>query len=770
MKAKYVMLVLILSSLLLTTFYFYPIIAHLNSVLFVNNGDGLKNYFTYLFYINQNTGVHFTGMNYPFGENVVFTDNTPLLAWTIKAVGSYIPAVGSYALGIMHTSLLLSLTIGSVYVFKILKRFGVANWWAIPSALFIIYFSPQLFKLQGHFGMAYLCYLPMQIFWLMRYHQSGKWKFLAYTALLTTLFTFLHVYQLAFTLVLGCSYVVSHFIIYRKAPLKSRLGKMIPVLLFMLISCIVFVLYLKLTDPVSDRTTYPYGVFGSGTTGADIFTSAITPLGLIFQFLFGGANGPGEGYTYIGLISILVCLFLIYRIIRSISLNVIKHTKVATHPLRDFRIWLLIALFELLFSMGVPFVWHLQFLADYFPPLRQFRAMGRFSWSFYYLIMLFCSVFLYRLYQWLRLKNYRWQPHSLMATVLIIWALQMSGYAQWVVDNITGPARGKYVQFFSENEPTWPEWLREKDVQPDTFQALLALPFVHVGSEKLWLQDNDLGRTLMYGYQFALQTGTPLIDVMLSRTSWSQAFATVQLVDGLYSEKPLLDSFSAQPVAVLVNKHFPLKTNEQEWIKNARFIGSRHDMDIYSLSVNDFRAHSQKIRDSIKAIALNSPDKAGLTGDNPGFYFVNHFDQSVQQATFAGTGAFRPDKKVKEQFIAEIVPKLKDTSNHNYLFSIWVHCDSTDYKSPYFIFRQFNQRNELISELTWDTKYSTHVLDNWYLAERELSLKADVHLLKIFVGNPRYCFALDELAFWPAKNVYYYKPNDSTLLLNNRPQ
>ena len=37
--------------------------------LFEDGGDGLKNYYTLDYYVKHDDGWHFTGMNYPYGEN-----------------------------------------------------------------------------------------------------------------------------------------------------------------------------------------------------------------------------------------------------------------------------------------------------------------------------------------------------------------------------------------------------------------------------------------------------------------------------------------------------------------------------------------------------------------------------------------------------------------------------------------------------------------------------------------------------------------------------
>jgi hypothetical protein len=45
-------------------------------------------------------------------------------------------------------------------------------------------------------------------------------------------------------------------------------------------------------------------------------------------------------------------------------------------------LWLFIAFSALLFSMGAPFTWHMEWLLDYASALRQFRTLGRFAWIF----------------------------------------------------------------------------------------------------------------------------------------------------------------------------------------------------------------------------------------------------------------------------------------------------------------------------------------------------------------------------------------------------
>ena len=55
--------------------------------LFVDSADGLKNYFTGAYFVKHDGfGVWSEGMNYPYGEHVVYTDNQPIISMILKAV------------------------------------------------------------------------------------------------------------------------------------------------------------------------------------------------------------------------------------------------------------------------------------------------------------------------------------------------------------------------------------------------------------------------------------------------------------------------------------------------------------------------------------------------------------------------------------------------------------------------------------------------------------------------------------------------------------
>src|ERR1035437_8133996 len=60
-------------------------VLHPWNVVLELGGDGGKNIFTYLYHILYGKGIWFTGMNYPYGEHIVYTDGQPLLSVTLSS-------------------------------------------------------------------------------------------------------------------------------------------------------------------------------------------------------------------------------------------------------------------------------------------------------------------------------------------------------------------------------------------------------------------------------------------------------------------------------------------------------------------------------------------------------------------------------------------------------------------------------------------------------------------------------------------------------------
>src|SRR5687768_16710515 len=92
-------LIAILLTTILMFVYYTRFILQAHQIAFSPWGDGYKNYYTLAYYLRYDCGIHFAGMNYPFGENVVFTDNQPAIAWLLKPFAIVFPSITDHIHG-----------------------------------------------------------------------------------------------------------------------------------------------------------------------------------------------------------------------------------------------------------------------------------------------------------------------------------------------------------------------------------------------------------------------------------------------------------------------------------------------------------------------------------------------------------------------------------------------------------------------------------------------------------------------------------------------
>jgi len=772
--------ILWICSIAITVFCFSEVVFNPNTTIIGAGGDGIKNYYTYLYYITNDGGsTHFSGMNYPFGEHIVFTDNMPLLAGTIAWLKNWFPNIGHYSLAIMHLLLLSSISFGTWYIYKIIRKYNNNPAWAVISALFIAFFSPQIFKIYGHYGMGFCFYIPFVMYQLQCFKERSSFRYPLAIFICSILLAFIHLYNLALIAILVAFYGLAYLIVEKRQALRQKLWTIIPLLFSVGLSFVLVKVFMKVTDTIADRPEYPHGILGYETKDKDLLVTD-TPLGHILQFIFGKPNGiaESEGKAYLGVVTITVCCILIFKFIRSLFKKY-RATRTTIQPLKAYNIWLLVGLFHLLFALGIPAVWMRDWLADYISVFRQFRTLGRFIWPFYYIIMIYASLYIYHYVQILKSKHKAKLAYGLLATVVLLWAIQLSGYLKFNRE-VSQQSPDNYARIFEAPSDNWNSWLQQKGYQPADFQAAIGLPFYHIGSEKIWLMDVDEGNTAYLLFKLSLQTGLPLIDVMMSRTSWSQTFEMINIIDGPYTQKKYFDRLNDKPILLLVNENIDLKSKEEEWVKNATLIGKREEnLSVYAIKIKDLLQSDSLARQTAQTAALQAlPLKEGLLQDSTrAFVYTNHFDQTGFDQSFIGKGSFAAVHGGQKASLDTIVlPASRKDSLYN--LSLWAKCNMIDYRSPYFDIIQLDEKDQQVAFADVSTKYSTQVSGDWFFIDKDLKIAPEARKIVILINKNRSkkeYYAIDELVFRPRTATSFYwadefKGKKKVLFLNNRPQ
>jgi len=162
-------------TVVLTFFLFYPILSTYifspNSHMHAFGGDALAIYYDIQYHVCYGSGTKFTGMNYPNGELIFLTDAQGALAMVLQWINKIVP-ICDYVIGIINFLNAISVLIASGVIFAILRSQGVSIFIAIVFSPLITLLSPQIFRLGGHFGLAYLFIIPLVYLYIIKLQKN----------------------------------------------------------------------------------------------------------------------------------------------------------------------------------------------------------------------------------------------------------------------------------------------------------------------------------------------------------------------------------------------------------------------------------------------------------------------------------------------------------------------------------------------------------------------------------------------------------------------
>ena len=113
-------------------------------------------------------------MNYPFSENIMYTDCHPLQANLLKFINQFFPEVSNYSIGIINSFMILSIAITGLFLYLIFIKLGVSSLLSVLGALAITILSPQLFRLTGHLALSYSFFIPITIYLLLLFEEKNS--------------------------------------------------------------------------------------------------------------------------------------------------------------------------------------------------------------------------------------------------------------------------------------------------------------------------------------------------------------------------------------------------------------------------------------------------------------------------------------------------------------------------------------------------------------------------------------------------------------------
>lgn len=675
-----------------------------NQFLFGRSLDALKNYFTPAWYIKYDEGFHFTGMNYPFGEHVLYTDNQPLISWLLNLVNHHILPVEDYSVGIFNTLMLLSF-LGCLYVvFRILRHYYLPNWYAIPAAVVITFLSPQFHRFAGHFALAYPVIIPL-IWWLL-IRSTGttrRWLNAALLILTLSLVAWIHAYYLLIGVLFSVAYFAVHGFHHRKNK-PEWIKSLVIGAVAMVVPIMIFQIIMGITDPIADRPSSPYGFFIYRATWDSVFLPVQGPLWEGWYRFFKGPRPEVEGFAYVGLVATLVGLM---TIVRTVRLGwKYRYDRMFWPALpRDLMVGFWAGFLLLLFAMAIPFRWHLEWLLDILTPLKQFRSLGRFAWVFFYTFSVYAAVYLYLIYRRTRQKGLPVVGRWILFSALIIWlwdaAIQVDKHAEVVL-------KTKGDNVFANQEPDFGKWLQDAGSEPEDFQALLPVPSFFTGSEK-FVPKPPSHPTTARAYKLAYNLGLPMACGSMSRTSVSQSGQLIQILSGDLIEKTVLDHYpNRKPILILHEKGAPITPEETQLMTKAIRITPDDRFALYKLELDSLESlrwdevinRFDKEKDSV----LVQSDNLWMSGQK--WTYFEGFDENG----LSGFGQeYLTGTKTEPLFV------FNDTipSDDSMEFSIWIKVDPAVSGFPALFYREYNHAKEQIDYQQLPIMFGQTVYKDW---------------------------------------------------------
>ncbi len=740
------LLITTILGMVIVTFFYGKILLHPNDYIFSNSGDGIKNYYTYAYHIqHDSTYTNLEGMNYPYGENYLYTDSHPILSNTFKWLSSTMPFFATHAIGILNVLMILSIWFTFIIVYLLLVHFKLNRWASIFFSISITLLAPQLFRLSGHLALSYSMAIPLSWLLALKAMQNPKTVYWSLLLLLNNIFwMFIH----AYLGVIAIAFVFSIWVIdlFSDKQRKQYLLKHIGLGIAIVAPIILFYIYSKVIDTHIDRTNNPSGFLLSNAEFDDILIPSDKPF---FPFINKWTGGiiklEWEARGYVGLFNALLLIAIFITSLIGIFNRKARKILGSIFNNKPLNTSLMAAFVVLLF-------------------FKQFRATGRFVWPFYFAFTVFAA---YVFYTKLLLTT-RKRPVGILLLILLLG----TSYAEGIQYHITTS------KTISQHPNVFKQTLSNKaleqsiaSIHPNDYQAIIALPFYYYGSESYARprQEAAVRNSLILSYH----TGIPTFCANLTRTSIAESKKIVQIVSPNYYPKRIVDDLPNQKPFLIVKTGNSFSKYEQAILAKGTPLYKNKDFELLEISYKSLFSNDKPkvIKDfENKYPRLVKQGDFYVNAPSKPLYY-NSFEHTKSDTCFRGLGSFSSIKKGKNTF-AELPPHTFEAGK-TYDLSMWMYNGEPDALNLWFRFmvEEFDAAHNTWHITTFLPEEAEVINGNWSLVEGQFTVKNAnnwVYIVSKGKDNSKAHLHADDLLIKEqGVKVYRIDSMNNTLFFNN---
>jgi len=738
---KYLLILIILSAGFLLYFY-GKIIFKPNQFLFSSDGDGIKNYYTYCYHIRHDASyTEVEGMNYPFGENFMFTDCQPFFSTILKLLSVVFPNIVNYSAGLINFLMVFSFLLTSILLFLLLWKLKVKPLLSVIGALGITVLSPQIFRMTGHLALSYSFFIPLTWLLILRFFESArkiKWSVLL--LINNLIWFFIHAY-------LGMIAVSFTFFIWLLDffwNFKSSYAVFAKYLLFLIsiaLPVLIFNMVITFSDIHTGRTTNPLGFYSYNSEIDDIFIPHHPPLKPLLDKIH-NIGLKWEGWSYTGLTSIIAIItFFIISLRKSFHK---KKPVIALEYFPDYflKISLIASGILLLYAFAFPFK-QFRFLLEWLSPLKSFRATGRFGWVFYFVLTTSAVYFFHHFISSNLLKKNKFFAYILLFLLPLLFVIEGWAYHKEISRDIS---REKNLFLYKQLNTEY--LLPLHYIKSSDFQAIIPLPFYYNGSDNFSrpVQNQVLKYSLVFSYHMNL----PLFSANLTRPAIPESKKITQLFSPPFYHKSIAKELTSVKPILIIRSNEQLTEYEQALLDKSICIFSNSSVSFYSLSVDSlFNNTATREIDAFNIYKHNLFEKSGfLVNDTAGFLYFQDYDKHISEHVFRGKGSMTLPKKNKNTLVTFKPGFFK--KDKKYSASIWMYNARQESLSDWFrfIIEEYDAASDEFL-LTWTLPPNSQVINgDWSLVEIEFSVQnPENHVAIVTEGKKedKASFIIDDL-------------------------
>jgi hypothetical protein len=568
----------------------HTILFNLNEYLFAHDATGIKNYFTTMWYVKYDGQSAFSGMNYPFGINIFFSDSQPLYAYLLHKLSLRYAGIEDFTVLFINLLMLVAIFPCIYYIYKILKYFGVGSGYASIATLLITFLSPQLAQVSSNYALSYSVVIPALWYFTLKVNEKLRYINAFWIVIILLVSSGLH----ADYLTLGSLFlIVLAFVNILFFKQKNRVQNSV-----ILLSCVI------VTLSIYSMILYFIGAF-RGIENIHSYTHDIERI-LHLQWFFLPQNSlvssvfhkfiQYQDYSeqlrsYVGMASIFVIILFstLYNTLRKKDLDIGI----------GFAKYVLTALLCMIIGVLLPTSDIPKWEAWYHIP-----SITEIAWIFYFVFSVMAALALYRIKTYMEFRTQAVAALTLTIILMSLWAYEVNNHIYKVFSVIK--KEGRIATSYIRNNHL-EDILEQSARKSSDFQGILSLPFFNSGSTYWHIMRSD--KSVYAGTHVAYNLAIPLLSSYLSYMPNEYAIETLNLLSGQYREDSLLKNLPNNKPFLLLVSDKSYASEEYKIIQASKYLGSYANIHLYELPMSVFSTS----KFSTKKYVMQKPPIQGIS-------------------------------------------------------------------------------------------------------------------------------------------------------------